>query len=57
MKGYLFIEFTTPPRCARQVISQKFSKNLPLGTRQKKEKKASFRLQFSESVVYYQYDS
>ena len=39
MKGYLFIEFTTPPRCARQVKSQKFSKNLPLGTHQKKRKK------------------
>tara|TARA_R100001460_G_scaffold39026_1_gene73699 strand:+ start:920 stop:1087 length:168 start_codon:yes stop_codon:yes gene_type:complete len=39
MVGYLFIEFTTPPRCERQVISQKFSKNPPLPTRQKKEKK------------------
>jgi len=38
MEGCLFIEFTTPPLCERQVISQKFSKNPPLGTRQKKTK-------------------
>ncbi len=38
MDGYLFIEFTTPPRCERQVISQKFSENPPLSTPPKKNK-------------------
>ena len=57
MDGLMFIEFTTPPRYGCQAKNQKFSKNPPLATRQKKvikkQKKACF---FCESVVYLPHD-
>mgnify|MGYP003112070093 CR=1 FL=1 len=38
MDGLMFIEFTTPPRFARQVKNQKFSKNPPPKKSDKKTK-------------------
>ena len=51
LEGLMFIEWTTPPRCARQVISSEFSKNPPL---KKVKINDLFPCFFSESVVYLQ---
>ena len=52
MDGYLFIEFTTPPRCERQVISQKFSENPPPIYPTKKQNKSIFSLAFLLDLCY-----
>lgn len=52
MGSFLFIEYTTPPRCERQVFSQEFSENPPPSTPSKKQNKSIFSLAFSLDLCY-----